>query len=136
MQARLPEEQKTYKTAAHYRVEAAADAGGAAALAGLAGVVLGDMPFPPDMEVVLDPSLGLGSSVVIPADLRQAPPTVQLDPEHTTRVPAQRYQEICQRFGFARSYIGRLYSERHELELENGRLRRHQSRQSSAVSQL
>ncbi|KDP20640.1 hypothetical protein JCGZ_03961 [Jatropha curcas] len=51
-------------------------------------------------------------------------------------VPTQRYQEICQRFGFARSYIGRLYSERHELELENGRLRRHQSRQSSAVSRL
>ncbi|KDP31671.1 hypothetical protein JCGZ_15274 [Jatropha curcas] len=47
-----------------------------------------------------------------------------------------RYQEICQRFEFARSYIGWLYSERHELELENGRLRRHQSRQSSAVSRL
>ncbi|KDP37644.1 hypothetical protein JCGZ_07844 [Jatropha curcas] len=87
------------------------------------------------MEVVLDPSLGLGSGIIIPADLRQAPPPVQLDPEHTTH-PAQRYQEICQRFGFARSYIGRLYSERHELELENGRLRRHRSRQSSAVSRL
>ncbi|KDP37405.1 hypothetical protein JCGZ_06889 [Jatropha curcas] len=35
------------------------------------------------------------------------------------QVPAQRYQEICQR-----------------SELENGRLRRHQSRQSSAVSRL
>ncbi|KDP20617.1 hypothetical protein JCGZ_04174 [Jatropha curcas] len=66
----------------------------------------------------------------------EAPPPVQLDPEHTTHVPAQRYQEICQQFGFARSYIGRLYSERHELELENGRLRRHQSRQSSVVSRL
>ncbi|KDP20294.1 hypothetical protein JCGZ_08417 [Jatropha curcas] len=43
-----------------------------------------------------------------------APPPVQLDPEHTTHVPAQRYQEICQRFGFARSYIGRLYSDVHE----------------------
>ncbi|KDP28987.1 hypothetical protein JCGZ_19573 [Jatropha curcas] len=52
------------------------------------------------------------------------------------QVPAQRYQEICQRFGFARSYIGRLYSEWHELELENRRLRRHQSRQSNAVSWL
>ncbi|KDP20628.1 hypothetical protein JCGZ_03960 [Jatropha curcas] len=51
-------------------------------------------------------------------------------------VPAQRYQEICQRFGFARSYIGWLCSEWHELELENGGLRRHQSRQSSAVSRL
>ncbi|KDP25994.1 hypothetical protein JCGZ_22971 [Jatropha curcas] len=67
------------------------------------------------MEVVLDPGLGLGSGIAIPADLRQAPPPVQLDPKHTTHVPAQRYQEICQRFGFARSYIGRLYSERHEL---------------------
>ncbi|KDP27431.1 hypothetical protein JCGZ_20261 [Jatropha curcas] len=46
------------------------------------------------------------------------------------------YQEICQRFGFARSYIGRLYSDVHERELENGRLRRHQSHQSSAVSRL
>ncbi|KDP37655.1 hypothetical protein JCGZ_07857 [Jatropha curcas] len=78
------------------------------------------------MEVVLDLGLGLGSGIIIPADLRQAPPPV----------PAQRYQEICQRFGFARSYIGRLYSERHELELENGRLRRHQSRQSNTISRL
>ncbi|KDP29573.1 hypothetical protein JCGZ_19387 [Jatropha curcas] len=84
MQARLPEileyiqERKTHKTAAHYRAEAAAEAGGAATPAGPAGVVLGDMPFPPGMEVVLDPG----------------------------------------------------------LELENGRLRRHQSRQSSAVSRL
>ncbi|KDP41050.1 hypothetical protein JCGZ_03156 [Jatropha curcas] len=66
----------------------------------------------------------------------QAPPPVQLDPEHTIHVPAQRYQEICQRFGFARSYIGRLYSDVHERDLEIGRLRRHQSRQSSAVSRL
>ncbi|KDP27137.1 hypothetical protein JCGZ_20949 [Jatropha curcas] len=53
MQARLPEileyiqERKTHKTAAHYRAEAAAEVGGAAALAGPAGVVLGDVPFPP-----------------------------------------------------------------------------------------
>ncbi|KDP21586.1 hypothetical protein JCGZ_03739 [Jatropha curcas] len=132
MQARLPDvleyiqERKTHKTAAHYRAEAAAEAGGAAAPAGPAGVVLGDVPFSPGMEVVLDPGLGLGSGIIIPADLQQAPPLVS----------AQRYQEICQRFGFARSYIGRLYSERHELELENGRLRRHQTRQSNAVSQL
>ncbi|KDP22043.1 hypothetical protein JCGZ_02997 [Jatropha curcas] len=34
----------------------------------------------------------------------------------TPIAPAQRrrYQEICQRFGFARSYIGRLYSDVHE----------------------
>ncbi|KDP21883.1 hypothetical protein JCGZ_03527 [Jatropha curcas] len=75
------EEQKTHKTVAHYRAEAAAEAGGVAAPAGPAGAVLGDVPFPPDMEVGLDPSLGLGSGVVIPADLRQAPPLVQLDPE-------------------------------------------------------
>ncbi|KDP22876.1 hypothetical protein JCGZ_02391 [Jatropha curcas] len=133
---RLPEileytqERKTHKTAAYYRAEAATEAGGTAAPARPAGVVLGDVPFPLGMEVVLDPSLGLGFGIVIPADLRQAPPPVQLDPEHATH----RYQEICQRFGFARSYIGRLYSERHELELENGRLRRHQSRQSSTVN--
>ncbi|KDP27719.1 hypothetical protein JCGZ_19999 [Jatropha curcas] len=78
MQARLPEvleytqERKTHKTAAHYRAEVVAEAGGAAAPVGPAGIVLGD-------------------------------------------VPAQRYQEICQRFGFARSYIDQLYSERHEL---------------------
>ncbi|KDP37643.1 hypothetical protein JCGZ_07843 [Jatropha curcas] len=138
MQARLPDvleytqERKTHKTAAHYRAEA----GGAAAPVGPAGVVLGDVPFPPGMEVVLDPGLGLGSGIVIPADLRQAPPPVQLDPEHTTHVPTQRYQEICQRFGFARSYIGRLYSDVHERDLEIDRLRRHQSLQSSAVSRL
>ncbi|KDP30120.1 hypothetical protein JCGZ_18231 [Jatropha curcas] len=129
-------ERKTHKTAAHYRAEAAAEASGVAAPAGPAGVVLGDMPFPSGMEVVLDPGLGLGSGIIIPADLRQAPPSVQLDPEHTTHVPAQRYQEICQRFGFALSYIGRLYSDVYERDLEIGRLRRHQSRQSSAVSRL
>ncbi|KDP22903.1 hypothetical protein JCGZ_01933 [Jatropha curcas] len=90
IQARLPEileytqERKTHKSAVYYRAEAAAEAGAAPAEAGPAGVVLGDVPFPPGMEVVLDPSLGLGSSIVIPADLRQAPPPVQLDPEHTT----------------------------------------------------
>ncbi|KDP30437.1 hypothetical protein JCGZ_16676 [Jatropha curcas] len=45
-----------------------------------------------------------------------------------SQVPAQRYQELCRRFGFARSYIARLYSERHE--------RRHQSCQSGAVARL
>ncbi|KDP24754.1 hypothetical protein JCGZ_25482 [Jatropha curcas] len=89
MQARLPEileytQRKTHKTAAHYRAEAAVEAGAAVALAGPAGVVLGDVPFPLVMEVVLDPGLGLGSGIIIPADLRQAPPPVQLDPEHTT----------------------------------------------------
>ncbi|KDP39429.1 hypothetical protein JCGZ_03711 [Jatropha curcas] len=100
------QERKTHKTAAHYQAEAAAEAGGAAAPAEPAGVVLGDVPFPPGMEVVLDPSLGLGSGIAIPADLRQAPPPVQLDPEHITH------------------------------ELENGRPRRHQTRQSSAVNRL
>ncbi|KDP25668.1 hypothetical protein JCGZ_24304 [Jatropha curcas] len=102
MQARLPEileytqERKTHKTVAHYRAEAAAEAGATVAPARPAGVVLGDVLFPPGMKVVLDPGLGLGSGIIIPADLRQAPPPVQLDPEHTTHVPAQRYQEICQ----------------------------------------
>ncbi|KDP26959.1 hypothetical protein JCGZ_22078 [Jatropha curcas] len=84
------------------------------------------------MEVVLDPGLGLGSAIIIPADLRQAPPPPQLDLEHATH----RYQELCQRFEFARSFIGRLYSERHERDLEIGRLRRYQSRQSGAVARL
>ncbi|KDP37866.1 hypothetical protein JCGZ_06018 [Jatropha curcas] len=112
LEAWLPEileytqERKTHKTAAHYRAEAAAEAGAAVAPAGPAGVVLGDVPFPPGLEVVLDPDLGLGSGIIIPADLRQVPPPLQLDPEHTT----------------------------HDLEI--GRLRSHQSRQSSAVSRL
>ncbi|KDP31676.1 hypothetical protein JCGZ_15279 [Jatropha curcas] len=142
MQARLPEileytqERKTHKTAAHYRAEAAVEAGAAVAPAGPTGVVLGDVPFPPGMEVVLDPGLGLGSGIIIPAYLRRAPPLPQLDPDQATHVPAQRYLEICQRFGFARFYIAQLYSERHERDLEIGRLRRHQSRQSSVVSRL
>ncbi|KDP30132.1 hypothetical protein JCGZ_18127 [Jatropha curcas] len=92
------------------------------------------------MEVALDPTLGLGPAIAILADLRQAPPQLQLDPEHAThisrkinllgqrylprglllnaflrlQVPAQRYQELYQRFCFARSYIARLYPELHE----------------------
>ncbi|KDP44678.1 hypothetical protein JCGZ_19493 [Jatropha curcas] len=124
MQARLPEvleytqERKKHRTVAHYRAKATAEAEAAAAPAGPAGVVLGDVPFPPGMEVVLDPALGLGSATIIPADLRQAPPPPHLDPEHATHVPAQRYQELCQRFEFARSFIGRLYSDRNERAAE------------------
>ncbi|KDP27129.1 hypothetical protein JCGZ_22038 [Jatropha curcas] len=70
------------------------------------GVVLGDVPFPLGMEVTLDPTLGLRPTLAIPADLRQAPPQLQLDPEHATHV------------------------------LEIGRLRRHQARQAAAVSRL
>ncbi|KDP40403.1 hypothetical protein JCGZ_03882 [Jatropha curcas] len=94
MQARLPEvleytqERKKHRTAAHYRAEVAAEAEEAAAPAGPAGVVLGDVPFPPGMEVVLDLGLGLRSTIIIPADLRQAPPPPQVDPEHATHVPA------------------------------------------------
>ncbi|KDP23826.1 hypothetical protein JCGZ_00099 [Jatropha curcas] len=113
--ARLPEvreyiqERKKHRTPAYYRAQAEVEAEAeATAPAGLAGVVLGDVPFPPGMEVALDPAL----------------------------VPAQRYQELCRRFGFARSDIARLYSERHERDLEIGRLRRHQSRQSGAVTRL
>ncbi|KDP20291.1 hypothetical protein JCGZ_08416 [Jatropha curcas] len=86
MQAQLPEERKTHKTAAHYRAEAAAEAGAVVVPAGPAGVVLGDVPFPPSMEVVLDPDLGLGSSITIPADLRRAPLPPQLDREHATHL--------------------------------------------------
>ncbi|KDP26312.1 hypothetical protein JCGZ_22321 [Jatropha curcas] len=119
---------KKHRTPAYYRAEAEAKAEAeaeAAAPAGPAGAALGDVPFPPGMEVALDPALGLQPAIIIPADLRQAPPPLQLDPEHATYVPAQRYQELCRRFGFARSYIARLYSERHE-----------KSRQSNAVTQL
>ncbi|XP_037493944.1 uncharacterized protein LOC105650304 [Jatropha curcas] len=84
------------------------------------------------MEVTLDPSLGLRPTLAIPIDLRQAPPQLQLDLEHATH----RYQELYQRFCFARTYIARLYPERHEMELEIGRLRRHQARQVAAVSRL
>ncbi|KDP36282.1 hypothetical protein JCGZ_05785 [Jatropha curcas] len=59
-----------------------------------------------------------------------------LEVQEYSRVPAQRYQELYQRFCFARSYIARLYPELHERELEIGRLRRHQSRQASAVTRL
>ncbi|KDP23177.1 hypothetical protein JCGZ_00349 [Jatropha curcas] len=137
LKARLPEvreytqERKKHRTPAYYRAEAEVEAE-ATAPAGPAGAVLGDVPFPPGMEGALDPALGLGSAIIIPADLRQAPPPLQLDPEHATH----RYQELYRRFGFARSYIARLYSECHERDLEIGRLRRHQSRQSSAVTQL
>ncbi|KDP40394.1 hypothetical protein JCGZ_03964 [Jatropha curcas] len=102
--------------AGSYRAEAEAEAE-AAALAGPAGAVLGDVPFPPGMEGALDPALGLGSAIIIPADLKQAPPPLQLDPEHAIHVLAQRYQELCRRFGFARSYIARLYSDRLEREV-------------------
>ncbi|KDP26325.1 hypothetical protein JCGZ_22300 [Jatropha curcas] len=121
LQARLPEvreyteERKKHRTAAYYRAEAEAEAeeeAEAAAPAGLARAILGDVPFPPGMEVALDPALDLGSAIIIPADLRQALPPPQPDPEHATHVPAQRYQELCQRFGFAQSYIARLYTER------------------------
>ncbi|KDP30098.1 hypothetical protein JCGZ_18405 [Jatropha curcas] len=122
LQARLPEvreyiqERRRHQTPAYYRAEVEAEADAPAA--GPTGAVLGDVPFPPGMEVALDPTLGLRPAIVIPADLKQAPPPLQLDPEHATHVPAQRYQELYQRFGFARSYIARLYPELHERAAE------------------
>ncbi|KDP21736.1 hypothetical protein JCGZ_03272 [Jatropha curcas] len=113
------EDRKKHRKPAYYRAQAEAEA---TAPAGPAGVVLGDVPFRPGMEVALDPALGLGSAIIIPADLRQAPPLLQLDPEHATHVPTQRYQELYRRFGFARSYIARLYPELHE-RMEVDRLR-------------
>ncbi|KDP24865.1 hypothetical protein JCGZ_25149 [Jatropha curcas] len=136
---RLPEvreyvqERRRHRTPAYYRVQAEAKAD---APAEPAGAVLGDVPFPPGMEVALDPALGLGSAIIIPADFRQAPPPLQLDPKHATHVPARRYQELYQWFGFARSCIARLYPELHERDLEIGRMQRHQSRQSSVVTRL
>ncbi|KDP40399.1 hypothetical protein JCGZ_03878 [Jatropha curcas] len=141
LQARLPEvreyiqDRRRHRTPAYYRAQAEAEAE-ANAPAGPTGAVLGDVLFPPGMEVALDPALGLGSAIIIHADLRQAPPLIQLDPEHATHVPVQRYQELYRRFDFARSYIARLYPELHERDLEIGRLRRHQSRQSGAITRL
>ncbi|KDP33274.1 hypothetical protein JCGZ_13525 [Jatropha curcas] len=123
---------RRHRTPAYYRAQAEAETE-ANAPAGPAGAVLGDVPFPPGMEVMLDPALGLGSAIIIPADLKQAPPPLQLDPEHATHVPAQRYQELYQRFRFAWSYIARLYPELHE---RIGRLRRHQSRQFDTITRL
>ncbi|KDP24672.1 hypothetical protein JCGZ_26450 [Jatropha curcas] len=137
LRTRLPDvreysqERRRHRTPAFYEAQAEVDAP-----AESAGAVLGDVPFPPGMEVALDPTLGLGLAIAIPADLRQAPPHLQLDPEHATHVPAQRYQELYQRFCFARTDIASLYSELHERELEIGRLQRHQSRQAAAVSRL
>ncbi|KDP42324.1 hypothetical protein JCGZ_03131 [Jatropha curcas] len=131
LQARLPEVREyIQEEASDPRIlQGAAEAEAEAAVpAGPIGAVLGDVPFPPGMEVAVDLALGLGSAIIIPADLRQAPPPLQLDPEYATHVPAQRYQELYQRFGFARSYIAQLYPELHE--------RRHQSRQSGAVARL
>ncbi|KDP24953.1 hypothetical protein JCGZ_24420 [Jatropha curcas] len=135
--ARLPkvreysQDRRRHRTPAFYRAQAEADVPACPQ-----GALLGDVPFPPSMEVALDPTLGLGPAIAIPVDLRQAPPQLQLDPEHATHVPAQRYQELYQRFCFARIYIARLYPERHDMELEIGRLRRHQSRQAATVSRL
>ncbi|KDP42154.1 hypothetical protein JCGZ_03021 [Jatropha curcas] len=142
LQARLPkvreyiQDRKKHRTPAYYRAQAEAEAE-ATAPAGPAGAVLGDVPFPPGMEVALDPALGLRSAIIIPADLR----IFYLDDSSfdiflCLQVPAQRYQELYQRFGFARSYIAWLYPELHERDLENGRLWRHQPRQYSAVTRL
>ncbi|KDP35882.1 hypothetical protein JCGZ_10452 [Jatropha curcas] len=103
--AHVPVRGKKHRTPAYYRAQVEAEAE-ATAPAGPTGAVLGDVPFPPGMEVALDPALGLGLAIIIPADLREDPPPLQLDPEHAT----------------------------HDLEI--GRLRRHQSRQSSAVTRL
>ncbi|KDP33056.1 hypothetical protein JCGZ_13642 [Jatropha curcas] len=128
LQTRLPDDRKRHRTPAFYEAQAKVGTP-----TGPTGVVLGDVPFPPGMQVTLDPTLGLGPTLAIPADLRQAPPQLQLDLEHATHVPTQRYQELYQRFCLARTYIARLYPNRHEmahqaaavsrLQMENDRLR-------------
>ncbi|KDP39778.1 hypothetical protein JCGZ_04937 [Jatropha curcas] len=137
LQARLQEvreysqDRRRHRTPAFYRAQAEADVP-----AGSTDVVLGDVPFPLGMEVALDPTLRLGLAIAIPADLRQALPQLQLDPEHATHVPAQRYQELYQRFCVARTYIASLYPKLHERELEIDRMWRHQSYQVATVSRL
>ncbi|KDP27551.1 hypothetical protein JCGZ_20163 [Jatropha curcas] len=69
LQARLPEVRE------YIQAEAEVEAN---APAGPTGAVLGDVPFPPGMEVALDPPRGLGLAIIIPADLRQAPPPLCL----------------------------------------------------------
>ncbi|KDP43254.1 hypothetical protein JCGZ_22806 [Jatropha curcas] len=87
LRARLPDvreySQEEASDPAFYEAQAEVDAP-----AGPAGAMLGDVPFPPGMEVALDPTLGLGSAIVILTDLRQAPPQLQLDPEHATHISA------------------------------------------------
>ncbi|KDP27557.1 hypothetical protein JCGZ_20090 [Jatropha curcas] len=122
------QERRRHRTPAFYRAQVEADVP-----AEPMGIVPGDVPFPPGMEVALDPALGLGQTLIIPADIRQVPPQLQLDPERATHVSAQRYQELYRRFYFARAYIAKLYSEHHEMELENNRLQRHQIRQSARL---
>ncbi|KDP27739.1 hypothetical protein JCGZ_19994 [Jatropha curcas] len=70
LQAKLPEvreytqERRRHRTPVFYRAQAEADAPTRPM-----GAVLGDVPFPPGMEVALDPTLD-GPAIAIPADLR------------------------------------------------------------------
>ncbi|KDP24768.1 hypothetical protein JCGZ_25428 [Jatropha curcas] len=139
LQARLPVERKKHRIAAYYRAEAEVEAE-ATALAGLAGAVLGDVPFPPGMEVALDPALGLRSAIIIPADLRQAPPPLQLDPEHAT--PLRDTRSCAGGLGspglsLPGSILSVMRGTWRSGDCGGTRLgRRHQSRQSSAVTRL
>ncbi|KDP26185.1 hypothetical protein JCGZ_22681 [Jatropha curcas] len=141
MQARLPEvfeytqERKTHKTAAHYRAEAAAEAG--VAPAGSAGVVLGDVPFPPGMEVVLDPGLALGSTssflLISGRLLHQCSWTLS-----TPHMCQPRGTKSCASGSGSPSpsSVNSTPSGMRGYDLEIGRLWTHQSHQSSAVSRL
>ncbi|KDP38292.1 hypothetical protein JCGZ_05178 [Jatropha curcas] len=92
LQARLPKDRRRHRTPAYYRVQVEADAP-----TGPTGAVLGDVPFPPGMEGAPDPALGLGSAIIIPADLSQSPPPLQLDPEHATHI-SRKMNSIGQRY--------------------------------------
>ncbi|KDP35688.1 hypothetical protein JCGZ_10874 [Jatropha curcas] len=120
-----PGERRRHRTPAYYRAQAEAEAP-----AGPAGAVLGDVTFPLGMEVALDPTPGLRPAIAIPADLRQAPPQLQLDPEHAAHISGAVTAVL-----FRPTYIARLYPELHE-RLEIGRLRRYQSRQNGTISHL
>ncbi|KDP37661.1 hypothetical protein JCGZ_06928 [Jatropha curcas] len=130
LQARLLEvreysqDRRRHSTPAYYRAQAEA-AAEANAPAGPTGAVLGDVPFPPGMEVELDPALGLRSAIIIPADLR----CLLRDIRSYTRGSASPGPTSpgCI-LSSMRGY------DSHDLEI--GRLQRHQSRQSSAVAQL
>ncbi|KDP30078.1 hypothetical protein JCGZ_18553 [Jatropha curcas] len=133
------QDRKKHRTPAYYRAQTKAEAE-ATAPAKPAIAVLGDVPFPPGMEVALDPALGLGSAIIIPADLRQAPPPLQLNPNmpHTCLLRDTRSFTRGLALPGRTSPDSILSSMRgydsHDLEI--GRLRRHQSRESGAVARL
>ncbi|KDP30053.1 hypothetical protein JCGZ_18378 [Jatropha curcas] len=135
--SRDPRERKTHKTVAHYRVEAVAEAGATVAPARPAGIIPGDVPFPPGMEVVLDPDLGWGRASLFLLTsgglLRYCNWTLSMPHTYLLR-DTWRFARGSALLGFTSPSSTPSGMSGYDLEI--GRLRRHQSRQSSAVSRL